>query len=200
MPFSFPVLMSFDMRGGGRSKSAASGSPCGGALPSARRDDFAPPLLALHRANGALPVHHRIAAWPLALESEVLNPPGLRWAMATAGRSAGGRAYAEASRGTGLRMSRCRRRRTCRCRMFPISATQKSSLHLRSPPVGAPHRARMRASSHGVMGAGISNFRIYLIPGWRGHDRMGRAHARAGAAGSISAVRDGGGSPLTLCR
>ena len=58
--------------------------------------------------------------------------------------------------------------------MFPISATQKSSLHLRSPPVGAPHRARMQASSHGVTGAGISNFRIYLIPGRRGHDRMGR--------------------------
>ncbi len=66
-------------RGGGRSKNA---NPVvrRDAHPSARRDDFSPPLLALHRANGALPAHHRIAAWPLALESEVLNPPGLRWA------------------------------------------------------------------------------------------------------------------------
>ena len=60
------LLLSEDRgRGGGRSVNA---SPVvrRDAHPSARRDDFSPPLLALHRANGALPVRHRPAAWPLA--------------------------------------------------------------------------------------------------------------------------------------
>ena len=61
---SYPFASADERRGGGRSKNA---SPVvrSDAHPSARRDDFSPPQLALHRANGALPVHHRTAAWPL---------------------------------------------------------------------------------------------------------------------------------------
>ena len=47
--------------------SAASGSPFGGAHRAPAAATFQQPALALHRANGALPVHHRPAAWPLAL-------------------------------------------------------------------------------------------------------------------------------------
>ena len=66
--------------GGGRSMSAASGSPFGGAQPSARRGDFWHPHSRSTGWTVRCPVRHRSASWPRALAGAVPGPPGLRWA------------------------------------------------------------------------------------------------------------------------
>ena len=144
------------------------------------------PVVALSRAPAAATFHLRTRAppgercaagsspvrclAPRPWTGEVLNPPGLRWTVATAGRNAGGRAYAEASRGTGLRTWPTRgwlpapapvlRGPTTwigPLRMRAAAGAAPRS-HLKTPPETPLIRARMTRSSHGVWGAGIDIF------------------------------------------
>ena len=147
-------------------------------------------------ATGSSPV--RCLA-PRPWTGAVLNPPGLGWSRATAGRNAGGRAYAEASRGTGLRT---RPTRDWLPAPAPVlrgptawkadrapwdqaaagAAPRSISRRLRRRP---SCRARMTRSSHGVWGAGID----FFFAGQR-HERPSLpGTGREGASGPAPTVR-----------